>query len=153
ALAGHDRVEGAQSVYRRRLWFLLAVGIVHGGLLYYGDILTFYAFCGFIMVLFLPWHASRLVRATAIWWIAAVALMVASTLMLEASRQDVETERETTLPLSTMRAFLTYTESGFFDQIGTRLDDYFGVLVSSLSLSIPQIVGLFLLGVLAGRLG
>jgi uncharacterized protein len=152
-LVGPGRVEGAQAVYRRRLWFLLAVGIAHGVLFYYGDILTFYALCGFILVLFLPWRASRLVRATVIWWIAAVVLMIAGTVMLDAGREGTEIDGESTLPLSTMRAFLTYTEGGFFEQVATRLDDYFGVLLSSLSLSIPQIVGLYLLGVLAGRLG
>jgi len=153
ARAGGDRTAAAQSIYRRRLWFLLAVGVAHGVLLYYGDILTFYALCGFILVLFLPWRTSRLVRAAVIWWIAAAALMIAGTLLLEVGRQDAQIDGESTLPLSTMHAFLVYTEGGFVEQLGTRLDDYFGVLLSSLSLSIPQIVGLFLLGVLAGRLG
>jgi uncharacterized protein len=152
-LSGDARVLAAQAVYRRRLWFLLVVGVVHGVLLYYGDILSFYALCAFILVLFLPWRASRLVRVTATWWIAAAALMVAGTLLLEMGREGPEVESEAALPLATMRAFLTYTEAGFFDQIGTRLDDFAGVLISSLSLSIPQVVGLFLLGVLAGRLG
>ena len=144
----------AQSVYRRRLWFLLGVGVAHGVLLYYGDILTFYAMCGFILVLCLPWRPNRLVRATALWWIAAVVLMIVGTLVLESSRRGMEADGDVTVvPLSTMRAFLTYTEGGFLEQLPTRLDDYVGVLLSSLSFSVPQIVGLFLLGVLAGRLG
>ncbi len=153
ALAAGQRDLAAQAVYRRRLWFLLAVGVAHGLLLYYGDILSFYALCGFILVLFLPWRASRLVSATVAWWIAAAALMVAGTLLIEGGRQEAQVDGESTLPLSTMRAFLTYTESGYLDQLGTRFSDFSGVLLSSLTLSVPQIVGLFLLGVLAGRLG
>ena len=143
-----------QSVYRRRLWFLLGVGIAHGLLLYYGDILAFYALCGFILVFYLPLRPARVVRAVVWWWIAATLVIAVATLLSESVRRGSAVEGDPALiPLETMRAFSTYTEAGYFEQLGTRLSDYLNVLRSLLIVSIPQIVALFLLGLVAGRLG
>jgi uncharacterized protein len=144
----------AQSVYRRRLWFLLGVGIAHGLLLYYGDILAFYALCGFILVFYLPLRPARVVRAMVWWWIAATLVIAVATLLSESVRRVAAVEGDPTLiPLETMRAFSTYTEAGYFEQLGTRFNDYVNVLRSLLIVSVPQIVALFLLGLVAGRLG
>ena len=43
-------VADARAAYLRRLWFLLALGSVHGVLLYYGDILASYALVGFLLL-------------------------------------------------------------------------------------------------------
>jgi len=150
----HDLDASAQSVYRRRLRFLLIVGLVHGCLLYYGDILAFYALCGFVLVYYLPQRPARLVRATVLWWIAATILIALPTLLGEFARRRTDVVGDPTLiPLETLRAFSTYTESGYIDQLATRFGDYTSVLESMLLVSVPQIVGLFLLGLLAGRLG
>lgn len=153
-LSGPELIAAAQSVYRRRLRFLLAVGVAHGFLLYYGDILAFYALCGFILVYYLPWRAVRLVRATLWWWLAAAILIATATLAAESVRRRFAVEGDPTLiPLETLRTFSTYTGAGYFEQLGTRASDYLSVLQSLLLVSVPQIVALFLLGVLAGRLG
>lgn len=147
-------VAAAQAVYRRRLWFLLGVGLAHGFLLYHGDILAFYAVCGFILVYYLPQRPALLVRATVRWWIAAAALVAAATLLSESVRRRVSTGGDPSLvPLEALRAFTTYTGAGYFEQFMTRASDFWSVLESMLIVSIPHIVGLFLLGLLAGRLG
>lgn len=46
-MAGRRASPAAQ---RGRLWRLLALGVVHGALLYCGDILTMYALCGFLVL-------------------------------------------------------------------------------------------------------
>jgi uncharacterized protein len=48
------------ALLRRRLWWLLAIGLVHGAAFWYGDILLHYAYCGFIFLLFRSWGARRL---------------------------------------------------------------------------------------------
>jgi uncharacterized protein len=151
---GPELIPAAQTVYRRRLRFLLIVGIAHGFLLYYGDVLAFYALCGFVLVHYLPWRPARLVRTTVWWWIAATIVMALATLASESIRRRIGPGGDPTLlSLETLRAFSTYTEAGYFGQLGTRAEDYSSVLESMLMVSIPQIVGLFLLGLLAGRLG
>jgi len=154
SISGLELTTTAQSVYRRRLRFLLGVGIAHGYLLYYGDVLAFYALCGFVLVYYLPWRPARLVRATTWWWIAATLTIVLVTLLSESIRRRVAPGGDPTLiPLETLRTFTTYTEAGYLEQLGARAEDYFSVLESLLIVSIPQIVGLFLLGLIAGRLG
>ena len=153
-MSGFGLTAAAQSVYRRRLWFLLGVGLAHGFLLYYGDVLAFYALCGFVLVYYLPWRPRRLIRATAWWWVAATIVIVLATLLSESVRRRVAPGGDPTLlSLETLRTFSTYTEAGYVEQLAVRRDDYLSVLESLLIVSVPQIVGLFLLGLLAGRLG
>ena len=63
------RGEDVAPLYRRRLAVLLAIGLMHGVLLWYGDILAPYALLGFVLLLFrrrgdrtlLAWAAVMLV--------------------------------------------------------------------------------------------
>jgi len=152
--SGADLNTQAGAVYRRRLWFLLGVGAAHGVLLYFGDILAFYALCGFVLVHYLPRRPAPLVRTTIRWWIAAVVVIFATILFSESVRRRIPVDGDPTLiPAETLHTFTTYTTTGFFEQIATRANDYFGLVVSMLIFSVPQIVALFLLGLLAGKLG
>lgn len=144
----------AQGIYRRRLRFLLGVGCAHGFLLYFGDILTAYALCGFILVHYLKQPSARLVRAAVHWWIAALALTVLATVLSELARRVAPGSADPAkIPAESLRALATYTTGSFFEQPGQRAADFTVVLQSLLLLSAPQLVGLFLLGLLAGRLG
>src|SRR5215218_3912894 len=69
--AQRAEARGAQvaPLYRRRMAVLLAIGVVHGVLFWYGDILTVYALLGLVLLLFrgrsdrtlLAWAAVLLV--------------------------------------------------------------------------------------------
>ncbi|MHC4698466.1 MAG: DUF418 domain-containing protein [Planctomycetota bacterium] len=48
------------GVHYRRMGVLLAVALVHGYLLWYGDVLYTYAMCGFVVYLFRKWRPTRL---------------------------------------------------------------------------------------------
>lgn len=65
------------ALLRRRLWWLLLIGALHGALLWYGDILLLYALSGFIFLMFRSWSASRLLWVggliTVFWAILATA--------------------------------------------------------------------------------
>jgi uncharacterized protein len=153
ARAAGDRV-AARATYRRRLAFLLMLGLVHGTLLYYGDILTAYAVCGFVLLLYAHARAARLVRATRLWWVAYLALSVAWLAVGEASRRALPYEGDPTLvPEAMIERFEAYTQAGYLAQLPWRLQDYAWTTGLSLLTAAPFIVGLFLLGVLAGRLG
>lgn len=69
--AAARRGADAERAMRRRLWGLFVIGVVHGLVLWPGDILTTYAILGFVL---LAWDPRRPVRA-------AVALIALATVM------------------------------------------------------------------------
>ena len=144
----------AKRIYRRRLGFLLVVGFAHGALLYYGDILAFYALCGFVLLAYADDRTATLVRAARGWWIAFGLLGLALALpYLAAGGAGDAGGDPARIPASAVERFIAYTEAGYGEQLSLRINDYGQVLTSMALVSIPQVVGLFLLGALAGRLG
>jgi uncharacterized protein len=147
-------VEESRGTYRRRLWFLLALGLAHGVLLYYGDILAAYALCGFLLLHYAQKRPAALCAATHRWWLAFALLTIASALLFELSRHALPAGVDPAqLPDSAIERLTVYTQAGFVPQIGVRLGDFLGVLGAIAVLAVPQLMGLFLLGALAGRLG
>ena len=62
-LVGGERSNAERGpLLQRRLLWLLAFGLAHGALLWSGDILLHYAYCGFIMMMFRSWSAGRLIK-------------------------------------------------------------------------------------------
>jgi len=78
-LIGGERSDAARgALLRRRLWLLLAIGVLHGSLLWYGDILAHYALCGFLMLLVRSWSGGRLLWTGAVlsvvWAVLAIGM-------------------------------------------------------------------------------
>lgn len=147
-------VAPALAAYQRRLAFLLLLGLAHGALLYYGDILTAYALLGFVLLHYAQSRPAALAASVRRWWWGFALLTVASTWVFEALRMVLPFEGDASqVPAWALEQRAIYTEAGFIDQIGARLADYRSVLVSTVLLGAPQVMGLFLLGALAGRLG
>lgn len=60
-LVGGEREDDDRGLLlRRRLFWLLAIGVLHGALIWYGDILTLYALAGFVFLLMRSFSARRL---------------------------------------------------------------------------------------------
>ncbi len=72
----------ARRAYRRRLVFLLAIGVMHGTLLYFGDILTTYALCGFVLLLYAASRPRVLARHASRWLWGYVLLSVLLTFFM-----------------------------------------------------------------------
>ncbi|MEW5881449.1 MAG: DUF418 domain-containing protein [Pseudomonadota bacterium] len=146
--------EAAKTVYRRRLCFLLALGVAHGLFLYYGDILAFYALAGFVLVRYMDRRPAALARATRNWWIAFAVLTVALTALLEAARGALPPEVDPALiPQDVVDKFVVFTEGGYWEQFAPRAADFAYIVLVMGPFAAPQIVALFLLGHLAARLG
>ena len=144
----------ARAAYRRRLWFLLALGLAHGALLYYGDILAAYALIGFLLLHYAGRRPAVLLAAARGWWLGFAALTVASTAAIEALRHAFPPQDDPArVPGWALERLAVYTQGGYLEQIGPRLADYQSILGTMALLAVPQIMGLFLLGAIAGRLG
>lgn len=63
---------------RRRFGWLMLFGALHGGLVWYGDVLFDYAICGFVVMGLRGWGARRLVLAGLAGYAAGLALMGAA---------------------------------------------------------------------------
>jgi uncharacterized protein len=140
----------AQAHYRRRLVFLSVLGIAHGTLLYFGDILTFYALSGLVLLHYVDASTPAIVRALRVWWgalLAVTAVLASGEAWLGPPGDPAE------VPLETLQRFAVYSTGTYVEQLSTRVQDFVSVFSSMLIATLPQIVGLFLLGLLAGRAG
>jgi uncharacterized protein len=128
----------------RRLAVLLAIGLIHLCLIWYGDILTEYALAGFI-VLPLLWGPRWLLACGALAFLALYLLMQAyppyglfpdtSTI----ARVVAEEQR-------------VYARGGYGDVLGLRLREM-PYILSLHAFIFPRTIGLFLLGAYAWRSG
>lgn len=146
-------LQEAQRAYRRRLAFLLAVGLAHGTLLYHGDILAFYALCGFVLLLFAQARPAPLLRATRNAWLACAGWSIAWVALTESARLALPADEPAQVPATALARLALYTRGGFVDQLAGRIGDFEEGLLSMIAFATPQIVALFLLGAVAARLG
>ena len=147
-------VADARAAYLRRLWFLLALGSVHGVLLYYGDILASYALVGFLLLRLAQQRPAALVASARHWWLGFAALTVAGMAFFESVRRIVPPHGDAAqVPAFAIGRFSLYSQADYLEQISSRIADFVSVLGTTALLGVPQIMALFLLGAVAGRLG
>ena len=144
----------ARATYRRRLAFLLAIGILHGVLLYFGDVLTIYALCGFLLLRHVGQRPAQLVRATRRWWLAFAVVTIGGGLLVFAGQPwwlgDIDPRA---IAEDSLRTFEVFTAGSYIEQLPWRVAEYIELQLSVLVFAVPQIMALFTLGLLAGRLG
>lgn len=146
----------ARQLFRRRLWLLLAIGLIHAMLLWAGDILTLYALLGFALIPF-SGRSSRTLLAWAAGLLALPVLVYA--LMWMGGMPDT---------LAPPPAAPGNAESGL-DLVGRMIagfrGDYFDVLLANLiqlagrwvdlfvTIRPPKVLGMFVLGLWVGQRG
>ena len=77
-LVGGERFdEDRGRLLRRRVLWLGLIGLIHGAVLWYGDILLHYAYCGLLVMMMRSWSARRLLwvggSITLFWGLVATA--------------------------------------------------------------------------------
>jgi uncharacterized protein len=137
---GERRDEAALPRYRRRLLWLLAIGLVHLLLIWFGDILTHYALIGLLLLPFARTPVVTLLR-----WSAA--LLALASLLYLAAGGAVTSDR---LSGDAAELVRLYRDGGFGDILAQRLDDGITALIAT-PLLVPGLLWLFLLGFAAGR--
>lgn len=148
----HDAAN-ARRAYRRRLLFLLAIGVAHGTLLYFGDILTAYALCGFVLLLYAGARARRLAAHAKRWLWAYVAISVLLTFFMAGAGRFLPAEDVATVPPEWLDRFAAAAAGSYAAFQSVTWRDYVDLTLLSVTLASPYVIGLFVLGALAGRLG
>ncbi|MCH7480239.1 MAG: M20/M25/M40 family metallo-hydrolase, partial [Chloroflexi bacterium] len=134
-------------VYLRRVFILLVIGLIHGMLIWSGDILTLYALLGFILVLFRN-RSARFVLVSSV-------LVLAFYLFLRAPLDAAAAVRgwydELVAPLRWNTHPFSYYTTGTFWQITLRrTQDFFGAN-SNLLYFFGPVFSMMLLGLYAGK--
>ncbi len=149
------------GVYLRRLLVLLAIGLLHGLLLWYGDILALYALMGFILLLFSRVSTRVNLIIAGVAYVVPTVLYVGLTGLIGLAQlspqgaQKINTaftaaaEETEAQALAAVPAYAEGSWAAIFDQ---RLIDLQSTLGFTLWLS-PTILALFLLGLCVGRIG
>lgn len=79
-LVGGEREDEARgATLRRRLFWLAVFGLMHGVLIWYGDVLLLYAICGFLAMLARSWSVAALLRTGLV--LFALSLLLAHALV------------------------------------------------------------------------
>ena len=140
--------------YRGRLTWLLGWGLLHGMLVWAGDILTVYGLTGFLLLRMAGARLSRI--RIALWGWAAVWLLLTAVNLAVAWNMPDDSElleqhaiASVDDALATHAVYLTGTAGEVMAQ---RIDDYAAITAGSVFLA-PHLLVLFLLGILAVRLG
>ena len=137
--------------YRRRLRWLLACGLLHGSLIWFGDILTLYAVTGF-------WLATKTGRPLrelvgSLRMLAFVNLLLLAVFGFLSLAAQPETLGEFNEQLAeARRVHMVYTQ-GSWAAIGLERVQDFGMNLFGFLFFAPRVALLFLLGVFAVRLG
>ncbi|MCC5825470.1 DUF418 domain-containing protein [Alkalimonas sp.] len=153
----------AYALFRRRLWVLLAIGVVHLLFIWSGDILHFYALVGFLLLFFV--HAS--VKRLCIWagvllltpilliWLGSLAIEMAMQVPEEAAKLEAGFAADKEKLLADIaRGHQLYASGGYWQLVQWRLYEFQAMYISpALLLFVPMILGIFLLGAAFGRSG
>jgi len=136
-----------RRLYRRRMAFLLAFGLLHGFFLYFGDITQAYAIAGFLLLRYADVDAATMQRATLRWWVFAGAWLVLALIPLSgsptAAPEIVEAIEANTQATATL---------GYLAQWPLRAELFLWQVQANL-LGLPLVIALMLTGALAHRAG
>ncbi|MGK2858092.1 MAG: DUF418 domain-containing protein [Thermoanaerobaculia bacterium] len=137
-------------VYARRLGILAAFGVVHGLMIWFGDILLSYALVGFLLLLFRRRRDSTLVAWVVIGQVVPVVLL---TLALIASRVSTEPIQGPRTPTAEdLARSIDVFANGAWGQIQElRATEAVSMNWGTLPFFFPLLLGLFLAGSLAWR--
>lgn len=151
---GHDGLR----VYRRRVLVLLGIGLVHAWLIWDGDILVLYALLGLVLPLFHGWSSRSLLIAglalvfvapfagralfEALGWAPHAALYGTSMAIGEALGADTALDKVIPwMQRDDFAGWLAWQASGPWFSWGLRLESW----------RVPKVLGIMLIGIVAGR--
>ncbi len=160
-MRGEARGVNVVPIYRRRLFVLFLFGLVHGLLIWFGDILSTYALVGFFLLLFRKRKQKTLIVWAIICFSISMILPMVRSTVVQIQRSNPEKEKKATEKMKKERAewkteaeenIRIYSSGTYRDLMEQRVLDFsrnlsFAVIFCS------QFLGIFLIGLYVGRRG
>ena len=155
------RGEEGGKIYRRRLLWLLVIGLAHGLLIWMGDILTVYALLGFLLLLFqkreaktLLWWAAGLLGFSTLLFLAGFGLMEMAQSIPQAAAEIEKAARkqEADTAKAIAESLRIYAHGPYRELFVLRAKELLGNYGMTLFMA-PQIFAMFLLGAWTSRRG
>ena len=142
----------AQNRFTRRMNFMLLMGVLHGTLIWFGDILARYAVTGYILRRHIGRGPRALLKAAKFWlWVVLVTTIVLAVIGGATSSDETAPTQNETAQQDSERVFTTYTEAGYLDATVQRATDFFSISALYV-LVLPQVMLFFLLGAIVAQL-
>ena len=138
----------AQTAYKRRLRWLLLIGVLHGLLVWSGDVLSSYALAG---MLILPLASGRPGRIRNLVWLLAGGFLLFMCLLYPLGPAGDAAATAQALHEFAGR-YAIYTQGSALSIAALRARDY-GMQMLFVIVMLPHIIIFFLLGMLSVRLG
>ncbi len=137
----------SQALLKRRLSILAWIGVAHGCLLFFGEIVLLYVFFGWVLLRFLK------LSDRVLWlWAIALCTVVALVIFAMAYPAPIATGlQDTTENTVTSEVFNRIANGSFKDAAVARSSLYLSGVVNVVFGAGPQILGLFLIGLIAAR--
>jgi len=147
------------GLFARRIFWLALIGATHAFLIWFGDILLLYAMVGLVLLAFRNLTDRGILIWVVVLLLVPVLLMTGITGLVvigraipesgEAIDQALAESREQTVA-AIEPTRIAYAEGSFADALRARAGEV-GVVYSFSIISAPQILGLFLIGLVVGR--
>ena len=148
--ARHPEGVAPRTRLMRRCLVLGLLGLAHGCLLYFGDVLLAYAACAALLGLASPQRTRDWITLTRACAIGALFSLLAPVLLDPLFAQTAETS---SLPWGLLELHRIYAEDGWKAEFAQRLDDEFWQQLGSIPDFWPQVLCFMGVGVLAQRQG
>lgn len=157
---GRAEQRGASIVplYARRLGVLLAIGLTHLFLLWYGDILSSYAALGFGLLLFRNRSDKTLLLWAAVFvfvlpLVSFTLLQLPQLLGSSGATEEAAKAAKELADAKRAQTLAVFTSGSYFDVLGANASFYLEKFIKPLLVALIALLGRFLLGLLAGRRG
>lgn len=151
-----ERGDTNASLFKRRLAWLLIIGLIHGWLLWSGDILSVYAVMGFLLILFRKKSNESLLKWAGVLIAIPVVTYFIMWLLFISFASPGTTEEFTAMQAKFWSGAVATVSQGTYSEIlGSYnlpqvLGRYAGLI---LQMRLPKILAMFLLGFYAYRMG
>jgi uncharacterized protein len=137
----------SQALLKRRLSILAWIGVAHGCLLFFGEIVLLYVIFGWVLLRFLK-LSDRALWVWAISLSTVVALVIVTLTYGAPIATGLQDNAENTV---VSQVFNRVANGSFREALVARSSLYFSGVISVVLGAGPQILGLFLIGIIAAR--